>query len=137
MSLHADYLPPGAAGQRDAMDFNPELSRRARGIPVYAAIRTLGHAGIAEMIERCCAMARRFADRLAAHPNVEILNDVVLNQVLVRFLATNGDHDSLTRSVARSLQQDGTWWMGTTIWQGRGRHAYLRDPLGHRPRRRR
>jgi glutamate/tyrosine decarboxylase-like PLP-dependent enzyme len=119
MSLHADYLPPGADGQRDAMDFNPELSRRARAIPVYAAIQALGRTGIAEMVERCCAMARRFADDIATYDNVEILNEVVLNQVLVRFLADDGDHDLWTRSVVRRLQQDGTCWMGTTIWRGR------------------
>ena len=86
MSVRASYLihaEPG--GPRDQMDWNPEFSRRARGFPVYAAIRSLGRAGIAELVERCCAHARRFGEELGAAPGVEVLNDVVLNQVLVRF----------------------------------------------------
>jgi glutamate/tyrosine decarboxylase-like PLP-dependent enzyme len=118
MHLGAHYLPPGSGGERDAMEFNPELSRRARCIPVYAAIRALGRAGIAEIVERCCAMARRFAEHLAAYDSVEILNEVVLNQVLVRFLSADGDHDGRTRAIASRLQHDGTCWMSTTTWRG-------------------
>jgi glutamate/tyrosine decarboxylase-like PLP-dependent enzyme len=118
MHLSAHYLPPGSDGERDAMEFNPELSRRARCIPVYAAIRALGRAGIAEIVERCCAMARRFAEHLATCDSVEILNEVVLNQVLVRFLSADSDHDGRTRAIASRLQHDGTCWMGTTTWHG-------------------
>jgi glutamate/tyrosine decarboxylase-like PLP-dependent enzyme len=111
----AGYLPVGAADKRDGIEWVPELSRRARGIPVWAALRTLGRSGVAEMIERCCAMARRFADRLAAIPGVEVLNEVVLNQVLVRF----GDDDAVTRDVIARLQAGGVCWFGGTTWAGR------------------
>jgi glutamate/tyrosine decarboxylase-like PLP-dependent enzyme len=119
MGARATYLIHSAGGERDGLDYNPELSRRARGIPVYAAIRALGRTGIAAMVERCCALARRFAEQLAAHESVEVLNDVVLNQVMVRFLAADGDHDSHTRQVVRKVQQDGTCWMTGTSWQGK------------------
>jgi len=80
------------------LDWNPEFSRRARSFPVYAAIRSLGRTGVAELVERCCAHARRFGEELAAAPHIEILNDVVLNQVLVRFL---DDAVTTTRERAR------------------------------------
>jgi glutamate/tyrosine decarboxylase-like PLP-dependent enzyme len=118
MSVRASYLIHGADGERDALDYNPEFSRRARGFSVYAAVRALGRRGIAELVERCCALARRFADRLAAHDGVEVLNDVVLNQVLVRFQAADGDHDGHTRRVVRRVQRDGTCWMSGTTWHG-------------------
>jgi glutamate/tyrosine decarboxylase-like PLP-dependent enzyme len=118
MSVRASYLIHGADGERDALDYNPEFSRRARGFPVYAAVRALGRRGIAELVERCCALARRFADQLAAHDAVEVLNDVVLNQVLVRFRAADGDHDGHTRRVVRRVQRDGTCWMSGTTWHG-------------------
>lgn len=118
MGIRASYLPHAAGGARDAMDVNPELSRRARGIPVYAAIRALGRTGIAGIVDRCCALARRYAERLAAHDGVEILNQVVLNQVLVRFHAPDGDHDARTRTVVRRVQRDGTCWAGATTWRG-------------------
>ncbi|MBS0447757.1 MAG: aspartate aminotransferase family protein [Proteobacteria bacterium] len=112
MSVSADYLPtqPGA---RDPSDYTPELSRRARGVEVWAALRTLGRDGIAELVERCCRHARRFAHELEA-AGFEILNDVVLNQVLVSF----GD-DDMNRRVIAALQADGTCWCGPTRWQGR------------------
>jgi len=111
MAISADYLPVGDA--RNPSDFTPELSRRARGVDVWAALRTLGRDGVAEMVERCCAHARRFARELAAS-GFEILNDVVLNQVLVR----HGD-DLATRRLIAALQADGTCWCGATTWQGR------------------
>ena len=92
MGARAGYLVHGSAGERDALDYNPELSRRARGFAVYAALRALGRSGVADLVERSCALARRFAEQLGAAPGVEVLNDVVLNQVLVRFLAgSDGD----------------------------------------------
>ena len=116
MAVHASYLVHADAdGPRDQMDWNPEFSRRARGFTVYAAIRALGRAGIAAMVERCCGHARLFAELLGAVDGVEILNDVVLNQVLVRF----GGDDDLTREVVRRVQQDGTCWLSGTTWQGR------------------
>jgi glutamate/tyrosine decarboxylase-like PLP-dependent enzyme len=100
------------------LDWNPEFSRRARGFPVYAAIRSLGRTGVAELVERCCAHARRFGEELAALPDIEILNDVVLNQVLVRFLDDAGDHDARTRAVIEAVQRDGTCWLSGTTWHG-------------------
>jgi glutamate/tyrosine decarboxylase-like PLP-dependent enzyme len=84
-----------------------------------AALRSLGRSGVAELVERCCGHARRFADALAAADGVEVLNQVVLNQVLVRFRAADGDHDAHTRRVVERVQQDGTCWMSGTTWQGR------------------
>jgi len=115
MSAHASYLvqaEPGAA--RDQLDWTPEFSRRARGFPVYAALRTLGRSGVAELIDRCHAHARRFAELLGSEPDVEILNEVVLNQVLVRFHAD----DEATREVVSRVQEDGTCWLSGTTWQG-------------------
>mgnify|MGYP003408235564 CR=1 FL=1 len=97
---------------------NPELSRRARGFPIYAAIRALGRTGVAELVERCCALARRFATALAADDRVEVLNDVVLNQVLVRFHAADGDRDGLTNRMVHRVQREGTCWMSGTTWRG-------------------
>jgi glutamate/tyrosine decarboxylase-like PLP-dependent enzyme len=115
MGVAAAYLPPATGAERDPFDYVPELSRRARGFAVYAALRSLGRTGIAEMIERTCAVARRMAERLAAVPGSDILNEVVLNQVLVRF-----DHDDLlTRDVAIRVQEEGTAWLGGTTFHGR------------------
>jgi glutamate/tyrosine decarboxylase-like PLP-dependent enzyme len=110
MGMTAAYLPQGV--RRDPADFTPELSRRARGVEVWAALRALGRDGLAEMVERCCRHARRFAGGLrdAGH---RVLNDVVLNQVLVSF----GDADRTLRVIA-ALQADGTCWCGPTVWQG-------------------
>jgi glutamate/tyrosine decarboxylase-like PLP-dependent enzyme len=113
MSIRAGYLIHDETGGRDSLEYNPEFSRRARGFAVYAAIRALGQSGIAEIVERCCDLANRFALRLAA-AGVEVLNDVVLNQALVRF----GD-DDLTRRVVAAVQDEGTCWMSGTTWQGR------------------
>jgi glutamate/tyrosine decarboxylase-like PLP-dependent enzyme len=119
MSVHAGYLVHAETdGPRDQLDWNPEFSRRARGFPVYAAIRSLGRSGIAELVERCCAHARRFGEALAATPNVEVLNEVALNQVLVRFLDETGDHDGYTQAVTKAVQDDGTCWLSGTTWHG-------------------
>jgi len=111
MAITAEYLPQAGA-ERNPSDFTPELSRRARGVEVWAALHTLGRAGIAEMIERNCRQARRFAAGLSAK-GYAVLNDVVLNQVLVSF----GDAQR-TRRVVTRLQSDGTCWCGVTVWQG-------------------
>src|SRR4029453_4841978 len=102
----------------DSLDYNPDHSRRARGFAVYAAIRALGRTGIADLVERSCALAHRFADRLSASVRVEVLNEVVLNQVLVRFRAADRDHDKHTRRVLDLLQNNGTCWMSGTTWNG-------------------
>jgi glutamate/tyrosine decarboxylase-like PLP-dependent enzyme len=107
--------------ERDGVNFGPEFSRRARGIPTYATLRTLGRAGVADLVERCCALARRMAERLASAPGVRILNEVVLNQVLVRFEPRGEvDADGLTRDVIARVQADGTCWLGGTVWHGLG-----------------
>jgi glutamate/tyrosine decarboxylase-like PLP-dependent enzyme len=118
--LAASYLVFGEGAERDNANWVPEMSRRARGFPIWAAIRELGRSGIAEMVDRGCECARRFADGLGAVPGVEILNEVVLNQVLVRFTAPDGgDSDAFTRDVISRVQADGTSWLGGTTWQGK------------------
>jgi len=121
MTATASYLVQAAPGtDRDPVDWNPEFSRRARGVPVYAALASLGRDGIEQIIERCCAHARRFAEVLGAQPGIEVLNDVVLNQVLVRFLDPSGrdeDHDARTRAVIAKVQEDGTCWLGGSTWR--------------------
>jgi glutamate/tyrosine decarboxylase-like PLP-dependent enzyme len=82
---------------------------------VYAALRSLGREGVADLVERCCRLARRMADRLGRAPGVRILNDVVLNQVLVRF-GDGSEADALTRAVVARVQEDGTCWLGGTRW---------------------
>ncbi|HET9484790.1 MAG TPA: pyridoxal-dependent decarboxylase [Xanthomonadales bacterium] len=116
MAVRAAYLEHAAHAERDAFEYVPEFSRRARSVPVYAVLRHLGRRGVAELVERCCAHARRFAQLLGAEPGVAILNDVVLNQVLVRF----GDSDEATRDVIARVQRDGTCWLGGTTWHGLG-----------------
>ncbi len=111
-SARAPYLVFDAE-TRDQIDWNPEHSRRARGFTVYAAIRALGRSGIVEVVERCCAHARRFADGLS-ELGAEVLNDIELNQVLFRFAT-----DEQTNAALRALQEDGTAWMGGTTWEGR------------------
>ncbi len=112
MMLAAAYIKD-TASERDPRAFAPEESRRARAIPVYAVLRTLGPAGVAGLVERCCRHARRFAEGLGA-AGYEILNDVVLNQVLVSF----GDADKTHRVIA-VIQEDGTCWCSGTEWKGR------------------
>src|SRR3954469_13153621 len=106
MSLSAAYLVAGE--HRDSYDYTPEASRRARGFTLYAALRSLGRNGVAELVERHCAQARRFAT-LLADGGAEILNDVVLNQVLV----------AASPSVVAHIQAEGTCWVGGTVWHGR------------------
>ena len=110
MRFTAPYLTEAPERERNSGDWGPEASRRARAFPLYAALRQLGRAGIAELVERHCALAARMADRLAAEPGVAILNDVVLNQVLVRF----GDDDAATNAVIARVQADGVCWLGGT-----------------------
>ncbi len=118
MSLTASYLIRSDNQPREPMDWTPESSRRARGFSVYAALRSLGRRGIADLVDRCCALARRFADRLRRDTAVRILNDVVLNQVLVRIEPRSGDADRATRAVLDRVQREGVCWMGATRWHG-------------------
>jgi glutamate/tyrosine decarboxylase-like PLP-dependent enzyme len=112
MAITASYLPSENAG-RNPSDYTPELSRRARGIDVYAVLRHLGAEGVAELVDRCCACAKRFAD-LLNEAGFEVMNDVVLNQVVVCF----GD-EATNLAVLDAVQKDGTTWIGQTIWQDR------------------
>jgi glutamate/tyrosine decarboxylase-like PLP-dependent enzyme len=112
MAITAEYLPTESPF-RNPSDFTPELSRRARGVEVWAALRSLGRTGVAEMIARTCRHARCFADGFRS-AGYQILNDVVLNQVLVSF----GDAQTTQQVIAR-IQNDGTCWCGSTIWQGK------------------
>jgi glutamate/tyrosine decarboxylase-like PLP-dependent enzyme len=112
MAITAEYLPTDT-GERNPCDFTPELSRRARGVEVWAALHSLGREGLAELFERNCRQARRFAAGLRA-AGYEILNDVVLNQVLVSF-----GSPERTRDVIARIQLDGTCWCGSTVWQGK------------------
>lgn len=117
MTLSAAYIVESQA-ERDPHEFVPEESRRARAVPIYAALRSLGRDGLRDLVERCCRLARRMADRLAAAPGVRVLNDVVLNQVLVRFEGGTADADAFTRAVIARVQEDGTCWLGGTTWHG-------------------
>jgi len=121
-SMRAPYLLHGDAGAREPTDWTPELSRRPRAIPVYAALRSLGRSGVAELVERCCALAKRFADALRAAPGIEVCNDVVLNQVLVRFVGRDDDDaaaDERTQRTIEAVQRSSVCWMGGTTWKGR------------------
>ncbi|MDQ3879719.1 MAG: aminotransferase class V-fold PLP-dependent enzyme [Chloroflexota bacterium] len=128
----AAYLVYAANRERDPVDWVPEYSRRARGFTVYAAMRSLGRGGVAALVDRCCTLARRMADQLSGEPGVTVLNDVVLNQVLVRFTPPSSDGartradndgaqdrgDERTRAVIRAVQDDGSCWLSGTTWHG-------------------
>jgi glutamate/tyrosine decarboxylase-like PLP-dependent enzyme len=109
----APYLQPSGDGDHDPFELVPEWSRRARGFPAYAALRSLGRSGVAALVDRCCALASSMAEQLADEDGVEILNEVSLNQALVRF----GNDDALTRAVVSGVQEDGTAWLGGTVWR--------------------
>src|ERR1700730_17955776 len=111
MTLSAAYLAPGT--RREPMHHTPEASRRARGVELWAALKSLGRSGLCALIERTCLLAKRFESGLSA-AGFEVLNEVVINQVLVSF----GD-PAVTREVIRRIQEDGTCWCGATEWQGR------------------
>ena len=119
MSFTAAYLTGhGDGGDRHPSDFVPESSRRARGFASWAALRELGRDGLAELVDRCCALGRRFGDGLARLDDVEIGNEIVLNQVLVGF-----GSDERTDALVDAVQRDGTCWMGATTWRG---HRWMR-----------
>jgi glutamate/tyrosine decarboxylase-like PLP-dependent enzyme len=120
MGLRASYLQRGDDEERVGMDWVPESSRRSRVFPLYALLRSLGASGVRDLVRRTCALARRMGARLAAAPGVSVLNDVVLNQVLVRFDGVGvADADEATRAVIAQVQSDGTCWAGGAVWQGR------------------
>ena len=113
MTVTAAYLEQTAGVERDEVDWVPEFSRRARGFTVYAALRHLGRVGVESLVDRLCARARQFAAILQRDSRVRLLNDVVLNQVLVRF----ADSDEVTRETVTRVQQDGTCWLAGTTWR--------------------
>ncbi|MQA72758.1 MAG: aminotransferase class V-fold PLP-dependent enzyme [Solirubrobacterales bacterium] len=115
MTSTSVYIPAHDDGIPWGFDWTPEFSRRARGVPLYAALRFLGRAGLAEMVDRCCELAERMATRLARADGVEVVNDVVLNQVLVRF----ADDDEATDAVIERVQRDGTCWLAGSTFGGR------------------
>lgn len=119
MLIAASYLPEGK--DRHPADYVPELSRRARGFATWAMIKSLGRAGVAELISRHCALARRMAERLAIAPDVEVLNDVVLNQVAVRLGADmdGAASDALTERTIARIQREGVCFVGGAHWRGR------------------
>lgn len=120
MSQKASYLQRGADEERIGMDWVPESSRRARVIPLYALIRSLGRDGIADLIRRNCGLARRMADRLRQANGVTILNEIMLNQVLVQFAGRDGQGaDDTTTDVIARVQAEGTCWAGGAFWQGK------------------
>jgi glutamate/tyrosine decarboxylase-like PLP-dependent enzyme len=112
MATEASYLM--RSEHREPWEYVLDSSRRGRGFALYAALRSLGRNGVRDLVERCCALARRMGEQLASAGGVEVLNDVVLNQVLVRFA-----DDEHTRRVITGVQQDGTAWLGGTTWHGR------------------
>ena len=111
MTATAAYLQPGS--RREPMQYTPDASRRARGVELWAALKSLGRSGLCALIERTCAHAQRFAQGLRS-AGFDVLNDVVINQVLVSFGSAEN-----TREVIRRIQEDGTCWCGATIWQGK------------------
>ena len=111
MGITAPYLEPGS--RREPMHHTPEASRRARGVELWAALKSLGRSGLCALIEGTCAHAQRFAEGLR-EAGFAVLNDVVINQVLVSF----GSPD-VTREVTRRIQEDGTCWCAGTVWQGK------------------
>jgi glutamate/tyrosine decarboxylase-like PLP-dependent enzyme len=120
LTKRADYIVRLGGDTRDPSDYVPESSRRARGFAIYAALKSLGRRGVADLVERSCSLAARMAGRLRASGVADVLNSVELNQVLVRFRAPAGrDGDAHTRAVIERVQQDGTCWLGGTTWHGR------------------
>jgi glutamate/tyrosine decarboxylase-like PLP-dependent enzyme len=114
MTMRASYFEGQGEWGRDASDWTPESSRRARALTVYAALRSLGRTGVADLVDRCCDLAVRFAAAISELPGCELLNDVVLNQVLFRF-----EDDEATNEVLARVQESGQAWMGGTMWDGR------------------
>ncbi|PDT42230.1 MULTISPECIES: pyridoxal phosphate-dependent decarboxylase family protein [Sinorhizobium] len=121
MTIAASYLPPSHEGERDPSHFVPELSRRARGFATWAMIRHLGRRGIAAMVERHCRVARAMAERLSGEEGITVLNEIVLNQFMLRFGAGRPDEeaDRLTQQTIERLQADGVCFAGGASWRGR------------------
>ena len=117
MTLHAAYIETTDA-ERDPHDYVPEESRRGRAVTVYASLASLGRDGLRDLVDRCCEHARRMAGLLSAHPHVRVLNDVVLNQALIRVEPPGKDADAATRAVIDAVQKSGECWLSGTTWHG-------------------
>ena len=117
-SVQASYLIHAGDAARDSMDWNPEFSRRARGVGVYATLRALGRSGVAELVDRTTRLARMFAEELSASGRATILNDVLFNQVLVRWQSPDGDHDAFNDRVIERMQRGGVAFFSGTTWNG-------------------
>ena len=123
MTISADYMVYGS-DVRDQIDYTPEWTRRARGFAVYAALRELGRAGVADLVDRCCDHAVALATGIAALHGAELVAPATLNQALVRFRSpesgsTEADHDARTTAVIKAINAEGTAFFSGTIWEGR------------------
>ena len=118
LSMEAAYMIPANGSGREEHHWNPEWSRRARAIPTYVALRTLGQEGIGEIVARCCRLANRLVCEIGALRGAEVVATPIINQGLVRFLAADGDHDRRTEDVMARLRDEGTAWYGGTTWRG-------------------
>lgn len=118
MTMTAGYFIAPDGGGRDQMNWNPEWSRRPRGVVTYAAMRALGREGIAEVVDEGCRLAERLVSGLGELPEVEVLARARMNQGLVRFLSSAGDHDRRTDEVTDAIRAEGTAWFGATEWSG-------------------
>ena len=119
MTQWSSYLPSIAQGDRVPSNYVPELSMRARGVPVYAVLKTLGRAGVADLVAGHCRMARQMAERLAAEPGVRVVNDVTINQLIVNF--GEGDaaaRKAATEAVIAQVQADGVCFVAGAAWRG-------------------
>jgi glutamate/tyrosine decarboxylase-like PLP-dependent enzyme len=117
MTIAAGYVVE-VENVRDQFEWGPDWSRRARAIPIYAVLRTLGRKGVAEIIERCSDLASLMVEQLSELPGVEVLAEPIINQGLVRFLADDGDHDRRTLEIIDRINQSGEAWFGPTLWNG-------------------
>jgi glutamate/tyrosine decarboxylase-like PLP-dependent enzyme len=118
MSITAGYFIAPDRGGRDQMNWNPEWSRRPRGVVAYATLKALGREGIARIVDECCRLADRLVAGLGTLPGTEVLSPARMNQGLVRFLAEDGDHDQRTDTVIEAIRAEGTAWFGGTDWNG-------------------
>ena len=109
---------PFDTGIRDQIDWGPEWSRRARSVPAYAALRSLGRRGLEELVDRCCEHARAIVAGIGALPGVEVVSEPIINQGILRFLAKDGDHDRRTDEVIDRIQAKGVTWFGGSNWRG-------------------
>lgn len=118
MTMTASYFISADAGGRDQMNWNPEWSRRTRGVVAYAALRALGREGVARIVDEGCRLAERLVTGIGDLPGAEVVSAARMNQGLVRFLDDDGDHDRRTDAVTEAIRAEGTAWFGATDWRG-------------------